>query len=42
MVDCPGVILLRAAVQSGLNAVVVFEPPVAAMSRVLCRLDVIV
>jgi len=36
----PGAMLAAAAVQSGLIGVVVSEPPVPAMSRVDCRLDV--
>ena len=42
LVEAPGAILAAAEVQSGLIEVVVSEPPVLAMSKVDCRLDVIV
>ncbi len=42
LVEIPGAILAAAEVQSGLIAVVVFVPPVPAISRVDCRLDEIV
>ena len=38
----PGAILAAAEVQSGLIGVVVLEPPVLAINRVDCKLDVIV
>lgn len=38
----PGAMLAAAEVQSGLIGVVVLDPPVPAMSRVDCRLAVIV
>ena len=40
MVEIPGAILAAAEVQSGLIGVVVLEPPVLAINRVDCRLDV--
>ena len=42
MVEMPGAILAAAEVQSGLIGVVVLEPPVLAINRVDCKLDVIV
>ena len=44
LVEIPGAILAAAEVQSGLIGVVVgvSDPPVPVMSRVDCRLDVIV
>ena len=42
MVELPGAILAAAEVQSGLIGVVVLEPPVLAINRVDCKLDVIV
>ena len=42
VVDWPGLILLRAELQFALIEFVEFESPVPAISRVFCRLDVIV
>jgi len=42
LVEIPGAIVAAAEVQSGLIAVVVFVPPVPAISRVDCKLDEIV